>query len=679
VLNRHQTHPVITPHNSLTYRPDIDGLRAIAILSVVFFHASIPGFSGGFVGVDIFFVISGYLITSLILKDMDNGCFSFYKFYLRRAKRIFPALIVVLAATTAAAWFVVFPFEFQKFGRSLLHTTFFASNFYFAQDAGYFSAPSIDKPLLHTWSLAIEEQFYIVFPTMLALFLPRLGRNKTPLMLLATAALSLLVAEILVRSGSETAFYMPHVRAWELLLGGFVVFQQDRIQLGRRLTLLLSAFGLGAIVFATTMFGSTMLFPGLNAILPCGGTALLLFVGGKQSTPIQAIISVTPIRFVGQVSYSLYLWHWPLFSLTHYHLDRVPNAVETAVLIGASFSLAILSWRFVEQPVRTSKIGLTNPLCGIALTSAPFVPLAVIGAVFLVTKGFPWRLPPPIADVYIQSMTKPAFLKGCASQGCRFGVPPKNNSYDIVIWGDSHAQHFAPVFKKLADSVGLSGVLLTQNGCAPILNVTVLNNDHVIRKECRDKDRIIKEFVANNENVKLIVIAARWSLYMSEDNNETRYLVTDRNADISTRNSRLVAAEELQKTVNYFRDKGLNVVVVGQVPQFSFVPIRCNIRKLLSPQNAPDCSVSLEEQYSRYLSYSNKLIAQLNNDPRVGRIFPHEFLCDNTTCKSLLNGVIMYHDRDHLTAVGAETFYQFFMEKLGSLLIRLKTERDSRN
>jgi peptidoglycan/LPS O-acetylase OafA/YrhL len=643
LLDRSQTRMKTIFDNSLTYRPDIDGLRAFAVLSVVFYHVNIPGFSGGFVGVDIFFVISGYLITSLILKDMDDDCFSFFKFYLRRAKRIFPALIVVLITTTIASWFILFPYEFQKFGRSLFHTTFFASNIYFAHDAGYFSAPAIDKPLLHTWSLAIEEQFYIVFPAMLALFLPRLGRSKMALTLLAVTVFSLLAAEIQVRRGSETAFFMPHVRAWELLLGGLVVFQQDRGQFSQRFALLLSVFGVGAIVFAVTMLTSATPFPGLNAVLPCGGTALLLLAGGKHSTPIQAIISVSPVRFVGQVSYSLYLWHWPLFSLTHYYLDRRPDALETALLIGASFVLAVVSWWLIEQPIRTSKIGFTNPLRGIALTSALFVPLAVIGVVFFVTRGLPWRFPPEIAAVYKRSITRPVFYKGCDTfQGCQFGVPPKNNAYDIVVWGDSHAQHFIPVLTQIAEKEGLSGWQITPY-CGALLNVTNCGNNH----------ETIKRFVQENKSIKAIFLITRWSAYHEQ------------------------IKDGLQETVNYFRNQGLEVVVVGQVPALPFDPARCNFRKMLNPATAPECSITIEELHNR-VGYSNGVIAQLEDDPGVTRIYPYELLCDRTSCKSMLNGMILYRDTHHILPAGSLQFYSFFKEKLTPLLTQLKTEKNSR-
>jgi peptidoglycan/LPS O-acetylase OafA/YrhL len=664
----------------LAYRPDIDGLRAIAVLSVVFFHASIPWVSGGYVGVDIFFVISGYLITSLILKDIERNSFSFLKFYLRRAKRIFPALIVVLVATTVAGWFILFPEEFKKFGRSLTATTLFGSNFYFAQDVGYFSAPAIEKPLLHTWSLAIEEQFYILFPAALMFFLPRLGRWKMVLALSAVALCSLAIAEFLVRQASEIAFFMPHVRAWELLLGGLVALQQARIRLGHLTALLVSVMGIGAIVLAVTMMKPTTPFPGVNAVMPCLGAAMLLLAGGKARTPVQVLLSLSPTIFVGRISYSLYLWHWPLFSLATYHLNRSPDVAETSALVGASVVLATLSWRLVEQPIRTGMLGFTNPLRGIMIASTPLAPLAVIGLIFVVTKGLPSRLPAEVAKAYQQSRTKPAFLRKCYSaaqddQRCRFGVPPKDGSYDIVMWGDSHAHHFVPAFAKIAEIAGLSGWEITPSACAPLLGVTVLNKNRTQRKDCDNNDNVIKQFIQANKNLKVIVIAAKWSAYNGLDGGITseEYLTNNSEQEISVNNSRHIMAEELRKTINYFRAQGLYVVVFGQVPQFSSPPIRCNLRKMLDPAYASDCSVSLETQRS-YIGYANDVIAHLNEAPQLTRIFPYEFLCDAVSCRSFADGTFLYRDADHLTPQGAETFIPFLMEKLGPMLTRLHVD-----
>ncbi len=671
----------------LRYRADIDGLRAIAVLSVVLFHAGVSGLSGGFAGVDIFFVISGYLITSLILKDIGRGRFSFYMFYLRRAKRIFPALAVVMAATLTTAWFILLPQEFKKLGTSMLATSFFFSNFHFAENIGYFSGPAIDKPLLHTWSLAIEEQFYILFPAALAFFLPRLGRARMTVALLAVAALSLVAAELLVRGGSEKAFFMPHVRTWELLAGALIAFQQDRVRLNTRVATLMSVAGLAALFLSITMLGPTTPFPGLNAVLPCLGAALLLLAGGVQRTPVQALLALPPLRAIGLISYSLYLWHWPLSSLTHYYLNRPLDITETAMVIAASFVSAALSWRFVEQPVRTSALGLSDPQRGLRITAAPLLALAAAGLVLIVTRGLPWRLREDVAQAYRQSFVKPPFSSECtttdigtARRRCRFGAPRKGESYDMVVWGDSNARHFVPVLESIAEKTGLSGWQITPSGCAPILGAVVLNADHRPRNDCIHKDDAIRAFVRANKKLKLIVLAAHWSHYTGSDEpaagGEYRPLVENTNETVSVANSRRVMAVKLQETVDYFTSLGLEVIVLGQIARFPYPPLRCNLRRMLFPETSPECSVPYEKERS-FLEFPHGVIAHLNASPKLTRIFPHEFLCRDGICKSRLKNTILYRDATHLNPTGALMFDTFLSVRLQPLLARLNTGMDA--
>lgn len=670
-----------TTDNVLRYRSDIDGLRAIAVLSVVFFHAGIPGFSGGFVGVDVFFVISGYLITSLILNDIENGCFSFKKFYLRRAKRIFPALIVMLAITSVAALFILYPVELKKFGRSLGHTTYSASNFYFAKDSGYFSAPAIDKPLLHTWSLAIEEQFYIIFPLILALLIPRIGRSGVVRTLSILAIGSLLVGEYFVQHASEKAFFMPHVRAWELLLGGILAFEQNRLRVGHGTAFLLSLLGIIAIIFSISAIKATTPFPGLNAVLPCVGAALLLLAGGKQNTIVQDIIALSPMRFIGRISYSLYLWHWPLFSLTHYQLGRAPDAIETAALIIASFILAILSWSFVEQPIRNSAIGSVNPLRGIAAIGYYFIPFAIFGIVLSATGGLPSLLSANALEAYNKVMKTRKLFKRChaaakdkiVNSGCEFGSLANNKTYDVVMWGDSHALHFIPTLENVVKDAGLSGVTIWQHACAPLRNTKVLNHDGSLL--CEDRDLIIDEFLKSNANVKAIIIFARWSMYA----NGIKYITNSEHGDLSIDTTKIVMKEELQKTVNHFRSKGLEVVVVGQASEFPHTSLRCNLRKIKYPDSSQDCSLSYDAELDKYIGYTNEVIANLDSKSIFTRIFPHEFICSKTTCDSMVNGIILHYDGNHLTPDASALFAPFFQEKLTPLLSRLKAEKIGQN
>ena len=471
-----------------TYRADIDGLRAIAVLSVVFFHGGVPGFSGGFVGVDVFFVISGYLISGLVYDAIQDGRFSLATFYLRRAKRIFPALGLVLICATAASWFILAPSDFLKFGDSLFSTAFFISNIYFSKSLGYFDGIAFEKPLLHTWSLAIEEQFYILFPVMLLAASVFLTRRKLTILLLGLAGLSLLAAEVMLRNAPDQAFYLLPSRAWELLLGGVLALGSSHVRVGKPMAGLLSFIGLSAILASVAGFDENISFPGLNAALPCGGAALLILAGQQHRTPVQRGLAFGPVVFVGLISYSLYLWHWPIFSLSHYYLNRELSGGEVVVAIGASFALAALTWKFIERPVRHSSFGVLRPGPAIAVAIVPLMLLGGIGHIIQAAGGFPGRLKTEVAAIYNAGRERPPLRKACHGvkkalvndDKCNFGAPLRDGSFDMVVWGDSHADHIVPALSEVAQGWGWSGRQISKSACAPLWGASVWKKGRIL-------------------------------------------------------------------------------------------------------------------------------------------------------------------------------------------------------
>jgi peptidoglycan/LPS O-acetylase OafA/YrhL len=394
--------------SGLKYRPDIDGLRAVAVLSVLAFHIGLIGFKGGFVGVDVFFVISGYLISSIIFAEISGSRFTIIGFYERRIRRIFPALVAMLGVATVAAVVYLLPGELIDYAKSMLAATGSASNFYFWWHSGYFSAPT-SKPLLHTWSLAVEEQFYILFPLFLLLvrrFFPK--RLKTAVV--ALFVLSLVASGIVVSRNQDTAFYMPYTRAWELLLGTLLslsIFPRLRSAWLRNMATL---GGMGMILWSVLFYSQETLFPGPSALLPCVGSALIILAGEAGGSLVGSVLSWRPVVFVGLISYSLYLWHWPVIVLHQMGmllgLGSIADGGHWAFLsarlsthrldmlieVTLSLVLAILSWRFVERPFRSGGLRLGGrPL--FALTG---VVLAVFMACALWTveaKGFRGRFP----------------------------------------------------------------------------------------------------------------------------------------------------------------------------------------------------------------------------------------------------------------------------------------------
>ena len=345
-----QTHPRGRREaSSMKHRSDIDGLRAVAVLAVVLFHARVPGTSGGFVGVDIFFVISGYLISSIIATELRANTFSVVKFYERRCRRILPALFVMFAVVFVLAAAVLLPPDMVAFCRSLLSATFFVSNIYFWKTSTYFEGASQFKPLLHTWSLGVEEQFYIVMPLVLMLVARRARAAYAP-WLLGLFVGSLLLSVWGVTHAPNATFYVLPTRFWELTTGALVTLGMRKRTLPRPVLELIGAAGLGLCVGSIALLSEVAPFPGWYALIPCLGAAAILYQGAIGDSAVTRILSAKPLVFIGQISYSLYLWHWPLLSLAKYEMStRTLSGLEVATVLVAAFLVSVASWRSLND------------------------------------------------------------------------------------------------------------------------------------------------------------------------------------------------------------------------------------------------------------------------------------------------------------------------------------------
>jgi peptidoglycan/LPS O-acetylase OafA/YrhL len=338
----------------IAYRREVDGLRAVAVVPVVLFHAGIPGIGGGYIGVDVFFVISGFLITSIILTEQAAGTFTLLGFYERRARRVLPALFVVMLASLATAWVVLLPDAFVHFGKSLASASAFASNIFFWRTSGYFAPVAEDIPLLHTWSLAVEEQYYLFFPILL-LALPAVRRDRLVLVLVGIAIASLAFAEWAWRAAPQANFYLLPSRAWELMVGALLAVALSRHELsaylGRRTRNVLAFAGLLMVSGAMVYFDAETPVPSVYAIVPVLGAALIVAAAGRD-TLVGRLLGSPPFVFVGLISYSIYLWHVPLLSFAKATLLDPPSLELRLSMIAATFALAVLTWRFVETPMR---------------------------------------------------------------------------------------------------------------------------------------------------------------------------------------------------------------------------------------------------------------------------------------------------------------------------------------
>jgi peptidoglycan/LPS O-acetylase OafA/YrhL len=476
---------------ALKYRPDVDGLRAVAVLSVLLYHVGLKRLEGGFVGVDVFFVISGYLISSIVFSEIAASRFSVIGFYERRIRRIFPALFGMLAVSSVFAAIYLLPTELVDYSKSMLAATASISNIYFWRHSGYFDSPT-SQPLLHTWSLAVEEQFYILFPLFLVLvrrFFPRRLRVSV----VALFFVSLLTSALVVSQNQNTAFYMPYTRAWELLLGTILSLGMfPRLQ-SAWLRNLATLAGIGMIAFSVIFYTQDTLFPGLSALVPCIGSALIIWAGEAGSSLVSAVLSWRPVVFIGLISYSLYLWHWPVVVLRHMGILIGVGAItwqghaallsshrfDMLVEIALSLLLAVLSWRFVERPFRNGPLRLSGrPL--FALAGAIMFILLGVSTWTVFAGGFQARFPAGALQV-VSSVDANEEIRSRRTGTC-FITPEyhfENYNYDVclrqesgkknyLLLGDSHS---AMLWPALSSSLQDANVMQASTAaCEPSLH-----------------------------------------------------------------------------------------------------------------------------------------------------------------------------------------------------------------
>jgi peptidoglycan/LPS O-acetylase OafA/YrhL len=440
MLERTTGTPAITPHAiSTAYRPDVDGMRAIAILAVLAFHARPNAAPGGFVGVDVFFVISGFLISRIILGELAEARFSFLAFYGRRARRLFPALTAVMAATWAAGYCIQLPYEFASLGRYLLAGAAFASNILTFSEIGYFDAPAITKPLLHLWSLGVEEQFYLAVPLILFTLFLALRRVG-----IAVAIGTLLIASFALNVGTvekhaSFAFYLPFTRLWEFLLGSVLAYREVYCRVtdfGRPALNVTAAVAGAALLAVAIKITPPHLFPGWWAVLPTIGAFLL--IGAGPRTPINWLLSTKVAVFIGLISYPLYLWHWPLIVLGREVTRNAYPATTPLVAIALSFPLAWLTWRFIERPVRAWRPPTSRRLAT-AAAIACLAGVATVGALTM-RDGLLVRYPLEIRGIVNLHRTYQDDYPPVPS----LGAATNDQGPLVVVWGDSLGDHLLP-------------------------------------------------------------------------------------------------------------------------------------------------------------------------------------------------------------------------------------------
>ena len=605
----------------MRYRPDIDGLRALAVVPVALYHAHFPGIPGGFVGVDIFFVISGYLTCSLISTELASNDFSIVRFYERRCRRILPALFAMLAVVTSAASFVLLPPDMGNFCRSLLASTVFVSNIYFWKSANYFDGASEFKPLLHTWSLGVEEQFYIFVPLIL-FAIAKWSNSKYAPWLLAFSIIAFVLSFWAETHAPTANFYLLPTRFWELALGALAAIGMPTGVISRSAREVIGAAGIGLIAYSLTMLTDESPFPGSNALFPCFGAAALLYAGGHGKNFLSSFLSTKPLAFIGKTSYSLYLWHWPLLALARYQAGRELTVLETSIVLTASLVMAIVSWRYVETPFRKNATFFNSRLIfagsGISIALAVFVGIAGIAS-----HGFTIRYP-NFAVKAIPGVERyngrTCFLNEEQSasewQGNKCLLNHVNGP-TVLLWGDSFAAHYAPGIVDEANKLTANYLQYTSSSCPPIFDFQSGNVPN-----CRAFNDNVPKILAQYK-ISTVVMSGRWESIFK----------------------RGVSPDDVAATVNRLKKIGVQVYVIGQSPEFY------NEVQIIFAQ-AGYGATTLEA--SAPLSFNRKINIQLESAlPDNTFIDPLKALCGPTDCEYLRNGQYIIWDYGHFSAFGS--------------------------
>ncbi len=652
----------------IKYRPDIDGLRAIAVLSVVLYHAFPSSLSGGFLGVDIFFVISGFLISTILFQNIDRGSFSILDFYSRRIRRIFPALALVLASILVFGWFCLYPSELQQLGKHAVSSAGFIQNFTLWKETGYFDNASDTKPLLHIWSLGIEEQFYFVWPLLLwvAGTLGNIygqGSRKRLFYFLATVsvfAVSFGLNLDLVEVDPTKTFYLPQYRFFELALGGILswggLYQpknsiQPKWFTEKWLKNVLSFIGLSVLLIIFGQFSKETVFPGKMALLPIFATAFIIWAG-PDSWLNRKILSNKILVWFGLISFPLYLWHWPILSFGRIIYDEIPTLEFRLAAIALSVLLAWLTVKIIEKPFRfgTERIPLKlATLCVLVFG------IGGLGRFIQNSDGFPKRFKGTTEQMsleYTEDLGKPAEAK-------------------IMLLGDSHSAHFASGIKRI---IGKNLVAdYSNNGCIPFYNVDRFDHRMVVGNCEKAMTGALKDF-EKNKNMTGIILSSMGPVYL--DGTSFGDTDTDRveglGVTISThpeiKDRWAVYKIGLTETLTRLTSLHKKVLFIYDVPELGFYVQEClPPRPMATKEIKTDCFVRQADFKKRTQKYRELVQGVLKNFPTVKVFDPSLFLCDNNICRAKNGDNFIYRDCDHLSNYGSA----FIVEKMKSQILGL--------
>ena len=667
--------------NSATeYRPEVDGLRAVAIVPVLLFHAGLSAFAGGFFGVDVFFVISGYLITAQLASSEKSGIALLGNFYHRRIRRLFPAIAIVSLVTAVIAYLIMTPSQLRPLFSSFTSTQVFLQNIYLWQNSGYWDQSLETSPLMHTWSLAVEEQFYLIFPL---LFVAKSMRNaKSVLIGVAITIFVLSFFGALIRFGTSStgAFFLLPYRAWELMAGAIVALYQLKgkqfFKTKPNVSRLISNFGMAMIIIAIILGDKSTRHPGLLTLLPVVGTALLIAFGREPSLTSR-LLSNKLLVAIGKLSYGLYLWHFPILALWRVDKGTELNGIETTAAMVLTFACSYLMWKFAETPFR-DRVRTSNKYVAIVATTG-FVALVSIGVVGQNTV-FGKKSNSELALLEAQARI-PTELDNWIEidfespiSGGSMGVTERTSPMgDVVLLGDSHAGALKDSLSAELEKLNLSGVAFIRAGCPPVTNVIM---DPPEKFNCTDFNQII-DIVLKDTFVTDVILFSRWTFYVEgtrytnykgyrEDGYEIKF--TAPNKKFTSDEERIsYLGDQIKLTVDRLESTGKKVHLIHPLPELGWDPISYAKRFI---DQGISWHQKLDIPFSDHLERSRRAVEQLDRaaSPTTSKLNPADIFCDQQItnwCVASLDNTLYYGDNDHLNENGNKILASFVGRELG--------------
>lgn len=665
----------------MIYRPEIDGLRAIAVISVILFHAGFDAFSGGFVGVDIFFVISGYLITSILIEDIENKRFSLINFYERRTRRILPALFFMLICCLPFAWMWMFPNQMKDFSQSLAAVSLFASNFLFWKESGYFALASEEKPLIHTWSLAVEEQYYIFFPIFLFLFW-RFGKNKLFWIIITVAISSFLLSEWGWRHKASANFYLAPTRAWELLAGASIAFiiQKQGVKNSNTLSLL----GLLMIVISIIFFNKSTPIPSIYTLFPVFGATLVIIYAEKSL--VTDLLSSKILVGIGLISYSTYLWHQPLFAFARIRSLSKLSDFTIFTLILASLALGFLSWKYIEKPFRDKNTIKTKNIWYLSFIS--IISIFSIGIYGHLKSGIPDRLDEEVTTAASFAQSINPYNKIChlnqsknefqhPLSGCTDFL--MNEHAEVVFIGDSHSMAISHEVQKELKKNKISSYAVAYSSCIGLSGFYRVDQNKSYK--CNDYNKSMVKF-AKDIKAKTLVITSRFPLYIAG----TRFNNKEGGIEYGTsslidviqdqgQKKKLDSIHRKERVKAHMKEalenllKEFNVIIIEPIPEVGWnVPSYVAKSKLYSIEDA-----KLSTSLAVYKERSKDFFDILNNinNKKLIRVSSKDIFCSEKTgrCNFSDEHGLFYMDDDHLSQYGAEKMAPYIAKAIEQSLL----------